>query len=181
MRLGVHRVKNLGEQGRDSVFLELLFGNDQLPGMGVVALSSPAGRGWRRLGDVQRAAQQGVLAADEAADLDLVLQQLPGPWRRAVEEDTYGVSAWQGLWDPFGARWVLEGPDPTTGQVRLWEQFQTGRLEPLMSDFVRTSAQREPAMVRLVARREGGAGCSWGGNTAGGGGRCSWGCSPTGV
>jgi len=154
LKLGVERILPLDEQSPWSVLLELTFHNAPTPSQPALLpsqLSSPEAQQWLRLMDV-RAAHLGRHALSPAAqaDLDVVVAWLPAPWRAVVCEEGLPGAAWLALPSPAGDDSVwFQGPDPVSGEGRLWELWPSGRLHPLPDGLAPAPGPGLPVCVSL--------------------------------
>lgn len=151
LQLGVRRIQAPTTQDFQSVMLELTFHN-VLQGTEAVEMldvQSDTAKSWLRLRDVREAhLHRQQLTEEERVDLALVLSRLPVTWRAKVEAVTPPDSPWH-AWATTGttATVTLEGPDPLSGNVGLWELWPSGRLQKLQQDQVRPAGPPRPALV----------------------------------
>lgn len=152
-QLRVKRIMEPRHQDFDSVMLEHTFARANPPhhaGLDASALASATGRTWLRLSQVRAAWQaRASLAADVLADLHIVLSAIPQPWKAAVTDHQTPDPLWAELFSQEGAPSVFEGPDPQSGEQRLWELWPGGRLHPLSYPFVRPHRTPRSALVDL--------------------------------
>ena len=150
----LRRIMQPEQQEWESVMVETTFHNG-VTSVGVDSLQTSEAAQWRRLRDVRAAHQQREqLPAAQLADLQLILAGLPTAWHSAVTGPSSPSSQWVVLsGSPEDIVW-LEGPDPATGQTRVWEAAQTGLLERMNSPFVRGPEPGLPALVVLQPRHK---------------------------
>ena len=153
-QLGVTRVLTPADQGFESVLRELTFYNSPGPEWQPVRpldMSAASSKQWVRLADVRSAhLQRAQLSAAEAADLDCILGLLPPPWRAAVTDPAPVHSPWSSVPPlPDIGLPVFHGPDPVSGELRLWELWPGGRLHCLPPGTAQAPGPVRPATVTL--------------------------------
>lgn len=151
-RLGVARILPPAEQSPWSVLLEHTFHNAPSrdhPALLPAQLSSPAALAWHRLADVRAAhLSQAALPPAVQVDLAVVLAWLPAPWLAVVCSAAAPPAPWTAFPAALGSAGMqLEGPDPVTGAVRLWELWPSGRLHPLPAGVAHPMGPGLPACV----------------------------------
>lgn len=151
-QLGVARILPPVEQSPWSVLLERTFHNAPSrdhPALVPAQLSSPAALAWHRLADVRAAhLSQAALPPAVQVDLAVVLAWLPAPWLAVVCSEAAPPAPWTAYpAAPGSGGMLLEGPDPVSGAVRLWELWPSGRLHPLPGGAGRPLGPGLPACV----------------------------------
>ena len=104
-----------------------------------IDLATPLARQWLRLADIRGAFyNRAVLGAAENADLDLILARLPPPWQALLVDPEPQRAPWAMLprRHDHGSLPLLQGPDPLTGDMKLWELWPSGRLHALGTGVV---------------------------------------------
>jgi hypothetical protein len=155
-KLGVIRVAAPEDQGLESVLLEHTFFNSPGPAWEetcLADLSSGLAHEWQRLVDVREAwLTRAMLSMVQRADLDLILSRLPHPWRALLVAPASPYAAWSALAlrPSRGCLPLFLGPDPSSGQIELWELWPSGRLHALAPGAVSLPVgPSRPACVSL--------------------------------
>ena len=153
LNLRIHRIPLLDPPCLRSLLLEPTFNNSlspDLPPIKLDTMSSHEASTWFRLQDVRVAFLSGQqLSPSAVSDLDSVIARLPLPWKTAVTLPDLPPSPWN-LFSPLGDSGpILEGPDPSSGCVRLWELWPSGRLHPLPLPAPLPNSPPRSALIHL--------------------------------
>ena len=151
--LNIRRIIAPPMQCPQSILLETTFNNTPpFPSMPITSnqvLSSQA-LSWHRLKDIRSAHQQRAhLPPAAVQDLDFILSSLPDPWRDAVLLPELPPPKWKLFPAVAPAGPLAEGPDPLTGEDRLWEVWPSGRLHPLTLPALPPQGHPQAALITL--------------------------------